>query len=103
MSVTAEQTETLRERILQALADREPRVHGVEVTILRDGETDDESTAVDLTLADPPRDAETRDLDQLNEIALVIEKLVAEEDLPSAVVSVTPESSEDFEDTPKDS
>jgi hypothetical protein len=100
-TVTTEQSDALRERILRELEDREPRVHDVAIGIIIDDETGDESTAVDLTLADPAAGSDTWDLNQLDELAIAIERIVAAEDLPAAVISVTPLSSEEFQDGPK--
>lgn len=98
--MTTEQTDTLRERILRELEGYEPRVHDVLITYIVDEYTGDASTVVDLTLDDPPEGSETWQLDRLHEFSLAIERIVATEDLPSAVVNVTPVSPEEFEDEP---
>lgn len=99
-TVTAEKTHELRERIREELEGREPEMLEVAIAIVVDDETGDESTAVDLTLADPPKGADTWDLEQLDQLALEIERIIAAEDLPPAVISVIPVSREEFEDAP---
>ncbi len=98
--MTTEQTDTLRERILRELEGYEPHVHDVWITYNVDEYTGDASTVVDLTLDDPPQGSETWDLDQLHALSFAVERIIAVEDLPSAVINVTPLSPEEFEDEP---
>lgn len=96
--MTTEQIKELRERILQGLKDREPHVHDATISTVVDDETGDESTAVDLTLADPPKGSESWELSLLDDLALTVERIVAREDLPPAVINVVPASHEEYED-----
>ncbi len=95
-----EYIDELRELILREVENREPRVLDASVNIVVDDETGDESTAVDLTLADPPSGSEMWDLRLLDDLAMTVERIVAEQDLPSAVLTVTPVTREEFEDDP---
>lgn len=98
--MTTQEIALLREQILQELADQEPRVYDAVVQVAVDDETAEESTAVELTLADPPKGEESWDLNRLDELAVRVERIIAEKDLPPAVVSMRPLSREDFEDDP---
>jgi hypothetical protein len=96
--MTIQEAKEIRERIRRDLADYEPGVRDVDVNVIADEETGEDSTIVDLTLTDPPTGQDSWDLDRLDELAAKVEQIIAERDLPAAVISMQPLSREEFED-----
>lgn len=91
----------LRDEIIAALEGSRPPVHEVELEDGIDEATGDDLLFVGLTLADPDKGMDTWDLDELDSIALKIELIAGERDLPTPVVSFAPISVEEYaEDSP---
>lgn len=98
--MTTQEADEIRERILRQLADHEPGVQEASVNIASDDETGEASTLVELTLVDPPKGKDRWELDRLDELADKVERIIAERDLPTAVISMQPATREEFEDDP---
>lgn len=98
--MTTQEADQIRERILRELADHEPGVQEASVNIASDEETGEEFTVVELTLADPPTGQDRWELNRLDELADKVERIVADRDLPAAVISMQPATREEFEDDP---
>lgn len=98
--MTIQEADEIREQILRELADQEPGVQEANVNIAGDDETGEESTVVELTLADPPKGKDRWELERLDELADKVERIIAERELPTAVISMQPATREEFEDDP---